>query len=359
MSLYARPREGAAITTHRHRAPKSAPDRPERPERQPGKNEGPDFDPDFGDRQLTAARQDIVIGRWQGVRDLLRETGDNWPLRTQRLRILSHAAADSSAAETWRAAEPDCPDAAVLRAATEVVRVFNQAIAAGRGPGMIDETRLDAVVLSCVNAARGRRDDPMPWVSLLTVARLYEKGVSRGELQRWWDELRRRDPYNMEGHVQLLRYLSARWHGTHGRMYDFARDAAGVAPKGSPLPVLVQIARVEEYRHVAETAHERRRARDLVGRNFGQEQHWHHELAVTEVRRTFDRWIGWRPAGPIRPEEVSELNYLTHAACYAGLDGEARELFRLLGWRAARVPWSYTGDPAEQFTSYRKAARLS
>ncbi|MEV8308155.1 hypothetical protein AB0P36_12500 [Streptomyces flavidovirens] len=310
----------------------------------PRAGSAPDFDPDFGDRPLTAARQDIVIGRWQGVRDLLHATGDNWPLRTHRLRLLSYAAAASSVVEAWRAAEPDNPDAAVLRAATEVVRVFNQAIEAGRGTE-VDRTRIDVAVMTCLSAADARPADPMPWVSLLTVARLYGDGVGRAELREWWEELRRRDPYNIEGHVQLLRYHSARWHGTHGRMYDFARDAAGAAPEGSPLPVLVQIARVEEYRYIAAAA---------KGRPVrGFDQHWHHELAVTEVRRTRERWLGGRTPGPVAPEEVGELNYLAHAACYAGLPGEAREVFALLGGRAALVPWSYTGDAREQYVRWR------
>ncbi|MFE3323877.1 hypothetical protein [Streptomyces sp. NPDC059176] len=305
----------------------------------------PDFDPDFGDRALTEARQDIVIGRWQGVRDLLHATGSDWPRRTHRLRQLSHASAGSSAVEAWRAAEPDNPDAAVLRAATEVVRVFDRAIAAGRG-APLDRGRIDVAVMSCLGAAEAAPRDPMPWVSLLTVARLYEGGVRRRELRGWWDELRRRDPDNIEGHVQLLRYWSARWHGTHGAMYDLARDAAGAAPPGSPLPVLVQIARVEEFRYVAEAARGRAPVRD-----FGQ--HWKHELAVTEVRRTWDRWIGGRAGGPVLPEEVAELNYLVHAACYAEEHEVARRLFLMLGDRAARAPWSYTGDPAEQFLRFR------
>ncbi|AVZ74189.1 hypothetical protein SLUN_20495 [Streptomyces lunaelactis] len=311
----------------------------------------PDFDPAFGDRPLTEALHDIVIGRWQGVRDLLRATGDDWPLRTHRLRLLSHAAAGSSAVESWRAAEPGNPDVAVLRAATEVVRVFHQAIEAGRGVG-IDHARLDVAVMACLGAADARPADPMPWVSLLTVARLYEEGIPRRELRGWWDELRRRDPYNIEGHVQLLRYYSARWHGTHGTMYDFARDAAGASPPGSPLPVLVQIARVEEYRYVREGTRGRAPVRD-----FGR--HWHHELAVTEVRRTWDRWIGGRTPGPAVPEEIGELNYLTHAACYAGLSEEARQLFELLGTQAARVPWSYTGDAEEEFMKWRAQVRAT
>ncbi|MCK8676197.1 hypothetical protein [Streptomyces lichenis] len=305
----------------------------------------PEFDRDFGDRALTEARHDIVIGRWQGVRDLLRATGPAWPARTQRLRLLAHAAAASGAVEAWWAAEPDDPDAAVLRAATEVVRVFDAAIAAGRG-AVVDRGRLDTTVMTCLVAADARPADPMPWVSLLTVARLYQGGVGRAELRAWWDELRRRDPDNLEGHVQVLRYRSARWHGTHGAMYDFARDAAGAAPPGSPLPVLVQIARVEEYRHVADASRGRAPVR-------GFDQHWKHELAATEALRTCTRWLDARPSGPVRPEEVEPLNYLAHATCHAGLTDRARALFALLGPRAAYVPWSYTGEPAEQFTRWR------
>ncbi|MFF0434935.1 hypothetical protein ACFYU9_22190 [Streptomyces sp. NPDC004327] len=315
----------------------------------------PDFDPDFGDRALTEARHDMVIGRWQGVRDLLAATGDDWARRTHRLRLLSHAAAGSATVETWRAAEPGNPDAAVLRAATEVVRVFDTAIAAGRG-ATVDRGRVDAAVDACLAAAGAAPRDPMPWVSLLSVARLYEGGVPRRELRRWFDELRHRDPYNLEGHTQVLRYWSARWHGTHGAMYDFARDAAGVAPPGSPLPVLVQIARVEEYRYIADGALGRGPVR-------GFDQHWKHELAVTELRRTHARWIGGRgdggkgdgaPVAPVAPEEVAELNYLAHAACYAGQVEIARELLGLLGTRAAWVPWGYTGDPEEQFVRFRE-----
>ncbi|MFF8843300.1 hypothetical protein ACF08N_11280 [Streptomyces sp. NPDC015127] len=304
----------------------------------------PDFDPAYGDRALSDALDDIVIGRWQGVRDLLRDTGDDWGLRTHRIRLLAHAAAGSSVTGMWRAAEPAGPDAAVLSAATDVVRVFHRAIAAGRGGG-VDRDRLDLSVRACLAAAELHPADPMPWVSLLTVARLYEGGVPRRELRRWWDEMRGRDPYNVEGHVQLLRYHSARWHGTHGRMYDFARDAAGASPPGSPLPVLVQVARAEEYRHVLDGAQGR------VVR--GLDQHWKHELAIVEIRRTWDRWILWRADGPVAPQEIGELNYLTHAACYAGLKQEARGLFQLLGTRAAHLPWTYTGDAAEQFTRWR------
>ena len=95
------------------------------------------FDPDLGDRPLTAARQDVVIGRWQGVRDLLYATGNRWALRTHRIRILAHAVAGSTTVETWLAAEPKSADAQVLKAATEVVRLFGRLVREGAAAGTL------------------------------------------------------------------------------------------------------------------------------------------------------------------------------------------------------------------------------
>ncbi|MFI9832229.1 hypothetical protein ACIHIX_31615 [Streptomyces sp. NPDC051913] len=308
-----------------------------------------DFDPDCGDTALTDARHDIVIGRWQGLRELLRATGPEWLSRGHRVRLLAQACAGSSTAESWLAAEPHSADALVLRAATETARAFNVAIAAGRGVP-IDQHRIDTAVLSCLQAADAYPDDPTPWISLISVARLYPSGVRRQELARWWDELHRRDPYSVEGHLQILHYYSSRWHGTHGLMYDFARDAAGVAPPGCALPVLVQYARVEEYRYALDAAKGRQSA-------VGLAEHWTHDGAVSDVRRTWQRWFADRPGTTIAPGELRDLNYLTHAACHAGLTDIAGTLLRVQGPRATPTPWSYTGDPEKQILKWRKDLR--
>ncbi|SHH54763.1 hypothetical protein [Streptomyces sp. 3214.6] len=310
----------------------------------------PDFDPDCGDAPLSSTRHDIVIGRWQGLRDLLRATGPDWLARGHRVRLLAQACAGSSTVETWLAAEPHSADALVLRAATETARAFNLAINAGRGMP-IDQTRIDAAVLACLAAAEAYLGDPTPWTSLISVARLYPAGVRRQELARWWDELYQRDPYSMEGHLQVLHYYSARWHGSHGLMYDFARDAAGVAPPGCPLPVLVQYARVEEFRHSLDTTQGR-------SASVGLGQHWNNDGAVSDVRRTWDRWIMGRKEDTIAPGELRDVNYLAHAACSAGVAEVAMPLLGLLGRRATRTPWSYTGDPAQQIARWRKEWRV-
>lgn len=310
----------------------------------------PDFDPDCGDTDLTAARQDLVIGRWQGLRDLLGATGRDWPARGHRVRLLAQDCAGSSTVESWLAAEARSPDALVLRAATETARTFNIAIAAGRGVP-IGQHRVDAAVLACLTAAEAYPEDPTPWVSLISVARLYPSGVRRKELARWWDELHRRDPHSVEGHLQILHYYSARWHGSHGLMYDFARDAAGVAPPGCALPVLVQYARVEEYRFALDAAGGRHSA-------VGLSQHWNHDGAVSDVRRTWQRWVMGRADSAITPGELRDFNYLAHAACSAGITDVAGVVLGMLGRRATRTPWSYTGDAEKQIVKWRRELRV-
>ncbi|MFF5982001.1 hypothetical protein ACFY78_24455 [Streptomyces olindensis] len=310
----------------------------------------PDFDPDCGDTDLTTARQDVVIGRWQGLRDLLDTTGRDWPARGHRIRLLAQACAASSTVESWLAAEPGSADALVLRAATETARAFNLAIAAGRGVP-IDRHRVDTAVTACLAAAQAYPEDPTPWVSLISVARLYPSGVRRQELGRWWDELHGRDPYSVEGHLQVLHYYSARWHGSHGLMYDFARDAAGVAPPGCALPVLVQYARVEEYRFALDAAGGTHSA-------VGLSQHWNHDGAVSDVRRTWQRWVMSRTASTIQPGELRDFNHLAHAACSAGVRDIAGMLLGMLGTRATRTPWSYTGEPERQISKWRKDLRV-
>ncbi len=238
----------------------------------------------------------------------------------------------------------------MLYAATETARAFNVAIAAGRG-APIDQHRVDAAVAACLRAAEAYPDDPTPWISLISVARLYPSGVRRQELARWWDELHGRDPYSVEGHLQVLHYYSSRWHGSHGLMYDFARDAAGVAPSGCALPVLVQYARVEEFRHSLDEG-------QVSRSSVGLAEHWSNDGAVSDVRRTWQRWFLGRSERGVAPAELRDVNYLTHAACCAGLQDVAESLLRVLGRRGTRTPWSYTGDPDKQFVKWRREFEL-
>ncbi|MFG2874723.1 hypothetical protein ACGFYU_06885 [Streptomyces sp. NPDC048337] len=297
----------------------------------------PIYDQAFGDRGLEECRQDMVMGRWEGARDLLAEhPRTDWDRRAHRIRLLADAAANRRTVDVWHAADPANPDAAILRAETEVMRLF----AAARSGTMPPKDGLDQVARTCLRACDLAPDDPHPYVSLVTLGRLYEGGDPN--MGHWWRELRARDPHHREGHHQVLRYFSARWHGSHGEAYNFAWDGAVYAPAGSPLAVLPQVARAEQYRHDSETQ----------GRTtIGLATHWSGERARWDLRTALENWIARRT----RPyaQDVADLNYLAHGLVHGGMEAESAEVFTLLDNRATRVPWSYSGDPETLFSRWR------
>lgn len=323
----------------------------------------PQYDPAFGDRPLTEACQDIAVGRWQGPRDLLAGgPPHDWDRRTHRIRLLANDAAGKRVVEAWQAAEPGNPDAVVLRAETEVMRMFSVA-RGGASPG---REHLDWTARICLHAAEAAPQDPHPWVSLITLARLFDGG--HADMGKWWQELRARAPYHREGHHQGLRYMSARWHGSHGQAYNFARDAAASAPFGSALAVLPQVARAEQFRYRVET--EGSNTLELM-------HHWSGDAAQWDLRTMLDRWPVRRSgpraahaAGPGATEldaadlnaadlHAADLNYLAHGLVHAGLLAEAAPVFELLDGRATRVPWSYTGDAQAQYVRWRERAQAA
>ncbi|WP_330299423.1 hypothetical protein [Streptomyces sp. NBC_00503] len=301
----------------------------------------PVYDQAYGDRGLEECRQDLVMGRWEGVRDLLAEhPREDWDRRAHRIRLLADAAASSRTVDVWYAADPGNPDAALLRAETEVMRMF-AAASSGAMPG---RDALDQVARACLRACDLAPQDPHPYVCLVTLGRLYEGGDPN--IGHWWQELRARDPHHREGHHQVLRYLSARWHGSHGESYNFAWDGAVYAPPGSPLAVLPQVARVEQYRH----------EREAQGQSaVGLATHWSGERARWDLRTALENWIAQRT----RPyaQDVADLNYLAHGLVHGGMEEESVEVFALLDNRATRIPWSYSGDPEALFIRWRDRAQ--
>ncbi|MDX3531134.1 hypothetical protein P1P75_33195 [Streptomyces sp. ID05-39B] len=310
------------------------------------------YDPTFGDRPLAQTLQDLLIGRWQGPRDLLKATGTDWDRRTHRIRILAETAATCRISETWQIAEPHNADALALRADTEVMRLFfalSQEDPRALPPtaqDVFDRRRLHHAADFCFQASTAFPADPMPWISLLTLARLY--GGGHPHTWHWWHELRARDPYSREGHHQLLRHLSARWHGSHGLMYNFARDTAAWAPLGSPLPVLAQAARAEHYRQLIRT-----QGRTSLGLSY----HWTHDALTPDLNITLERWIAHRTIE--RAQDVPDLNLLAHALIHANRTHDAAFVFRMLGNRPTTTPWSYTGDPQNQFIQWHNQLNRS
>ncbi|HMI93341.1 MAG TPA: hypothetical protein VK509_18345 [Polyangiales bacterium] len=124
-----------------------------------------------------------------------------------------------------------------------------------RGSGQADEVSAQAFALfqqrlklaetDLQRAAALDPKDPTPWALLIWIARGLEQSINHtGDLYR---EACERDAQNAIAHRHMLTMLSAKWHGSHDAMLDFARAAAQIAPEGSDMPALVLRAHVERW----------------------------------------------------------------------------------------------------------------
>jgi hypothetical protein len=126
-----------------------------------------------------------------------------------------------------------------------------------RGSGQADRVSAEAFALfqqrlklaevDLQRAAALDPKDPTPWALLIWIGRGLEQGVQHaGDLYR---EACERDAQNAIAHRHMLIMLSAKWHGSHDAMLDFARAAAQIAPEGSDMAALVLRAHVERWFH--------------------------------------------------------------------------------------------------------------
>lgn len=304
-----------------------------------GRGFKPVFDISLRDRELRTALEDVGIGRWVGLRELLERTGADWDRRTHRIRVLADAAAGGKCVEAWQVAQPDNVDAMVLRAEVEVVRVFRVVAR----DGSVASMRLDSIVDTCITAAKAAPSDPVPVVSLLTIARLYPQG--KREIDSWWSEMQQRDPFNREACHQVLRYFSSRYHGSAAMVQNFARECAQRAPFGSPLAVLPLVARVEEFKH----SRTRQDAADLALNDM-----WIDEGAGYDLDVAMDRWFRRRTRA--YAQDIPDLHFLAHGLCLGNRTQQAAPVFDAIGDLAASNPWSLAGDAASTFTYWRGKA---
>lgn len=105
--------------------------------------------------------------------------------------------------------------------------------------------RLQLAEADLQKAAALDREDPTPWGLLICIARGLEQGINHaGALYR---EACERDAQNAIVHRHMLTMLTAKWHGSHEAMLDFARAAAQIAPEGSDMAALVIRAHLERW----------------------------------------------------------------------------------------------------------------
>ncbi|WP_333768061.1 hypothetical protein [Streptomyces sp. IBSBF 2435] len=310
------------------------------------------------DSELRAALEDLRVGRWVAMRDLLAKTGTRWELRTSRSQVLGAVAARSHVVREWLLDNPGGADALMMRA-----RVGTERVLRAHRSGRENAAGLAAEARSAVwAAAKAVPEDPVPWVCLLGLAQ-----VDPGQLApehrmpapeemlppgpwRLLAEVQRRDPYNREAHHRTMQFLLTAQSGGPAHALNFAHWVGTWVPleSASSLLALPLYAYAQHYRD------KRQRGRyDAIGR-----AQWTREPLINDVQRAL---VGWFASSVPAERSPLDLNHLAHALWAGYRYTEAAEVFDAIGRYATVQPWGLVatdpGDPQSGVEEFLKARR--
>ncbi|SNX56690.1 hypothetical protein SAMN06272735_1143 [Streptomyces sp. TLI_55] len=184
-----------------------------------------------------------------------------------------------------------------------------------------------------LEAAELRPDWVTPWRQLITSGR----GMS---LADHIQDARlaaglRRDPLNVDIHLEWVSHLQPRWGGKPGEALEFAQKAFAAAPDGHRLGCAVAMARIEEW---VESDH-----RDCL-----QDPRIRAELREAAERsilhHAYERRLGWQ----------GDYNIFAMALALAG-SSTASNVFRELEGAYTEWPWVFMSDPQKAYSRLRKA----
>ncbi|WP_328583231.1 hypothetical protein [Streptomyces sp. NBC_00370] len=298
--------------------------------------------------ELRGALIAAAAGDHRPARDLLAATrlGGEWERRGSWVPRLAASALHSPGwLDDWLAAEPENPDATLVKADLCVKQAWEIRTAARAKDVAQDQFQaffalLDDAVPVIGAAAELNPTDPVPWQLALTHATGSQ--APREVFDAYWAEAVERAPHHYGCHAAALQYLCDKWHGSHEEMFDFAERAARGALPGSQLHALPLLAAVE-YDVVANanvTSGDQRIPRARI------------EAAI---ERALKLSAGYPPGDP---EAAGVRNQLALMLILAGRHEESLEQFRALGVHATELPWAYFGDARREFLDFRTGVRM-
>jgi hypothetical protein len=291
------------------------------------------------DVDLAAALEATRRGEWQSAAALLAATGDP-EVRADRLRLLAEQSRhDSQWVEEWFAARPEDATATAVRAELALHRAW-----AARGAAYASETSQDQIQAFFTGLAQAQRlaeraieldpADPMPWVTLVEMARGQQ--VEQEEFERRMEGLFERAPGHVHGAHAVLQTVSAKWMGSTDTMFEFARGLASEAPEGSATCLMPVMAHVEHFLALS----------DGVGGPTKGSRHMESGATRTELRASVQRWMSGPDGGPRPGGRLFGHNLAAYAFWLAEDPEAARPHLEAIGRSVTEMPWSYSADQA-------------
>ncbi|MFE1172915.1 hypothetical protein [Streptomyces sp. NPDC058773] len=293
--------------------------------------------PELDDRTLGQVRRRVETCWSRGsldtavmasMADVLSETGQDWDRKAHRLSVLARSAGRSLPG-IWRQHSPQDPHALLLHAWSDLLQARQQG--SGVDLHVTDET--------CRLAAELLPADPTPWTLLLATLRLEQRPST--ELSAVWREIKARDPWNREAHLQALGYLSPDECGSSALVLDLLDGVRAAMPPSAPAAGLELTALVGSHQ------------RALAGGGLmavGAAEIWRRPDATKALDQAAHYWSG--PGFLTHAAALADLNLLAYALIKAGRTAEAGTALRATGGVVTPWPWSLDGDPVERFSHY-------
>ncbi|MGD3109560.1 hypothetical protein [Streptomyces sp. YGL11-2] len=266
------------------------------------------------------------------MKDVIDDAGEDWDRKAHRLRVLA-GSAGRSLPGIWHQHSPRDQGALLLHA-------WSDLLLAGEQGSTID---LDATRESCRLAAELLPEDPTPWILHMATLRLERRPA--GELSPIWREIKARDPWNREAHLQALGYLSPDECGSSGQVLDLLDSVRSAMPPTAPAAGLELAALVR--------SHHRAMAPGGVTA-LGAGEFWRRHDAVRVLDHAAHYWPG--PGYLRHAQALADLNLLAYALIKAARPADAANTLRATGGVGTPWPWSIEGEPLERFSHhYRRA----
>ncbi|WP_105969515.1 hypothetical protein [Streptomyces geranii] len=293
----------------------------------------------LGDTRVLALVEAADAGDWAAVKEALA------PFDLGRDHRVLAELAELDGVQDWigRAVEEDAEHraTALLISGTRHIswgweaRTSARAANVTRDQWRVFHERLEIAEEQLLEAAELRPEWVTPWRRLLTSGRGMSLGPAVNETRR--DAALRRDPLDLETHIEWVSQLQPRWSGEPGQALAFAQEAAGRAPHGHRLGCVIAMAYIEEW----------------VESDRGD------YLETPEIQaqlREAAEFSILHPAYEWRPGWQQDFSLFAMALSLADERHTVKRVFRTLDGAYTKWPWTYFAEPEQQFARRHRRA---
>ncbi|MDH6213028.1 hypothetical protein [Streptomyces pseudovenezuelae] len=293
----------------------------------------------LGDTRVLALVEAADAGDWEAVKAALA------PFDLGREHQVLGELAELDGVQDWigRAVEEDKEHRAtalLISGARHIswgweARTADRAVNVTQEQWRIFHERLHIAEEQLLEAAELRPEWVTPWRRLLTSGRGMSLGPAVNETRR--DAALRRDPLDLETHIEWLSYLQPRWSGEPGQALAFAREAFAGAPEGHRLGCVIAMAHIENWV-------ESDNKNCLVAPEIQDELLDAAERSI--LHPGYARFPGWQ----------EDFNTFAMAFSLASSRSALPRVFQQLRGAYTPWPWKYMAQPEKMYARARRNA---